>query len=115
MSEQAHGNVRWRHRHKWGVEVRVTDSQTNDVVTCRSLDVSEDGVRIVSPRSFEREAFVVLTMHLPGMPGMFDLNGQIRWCEKRETDYLLGAAIDLASAEVSRAKPLAFRARLFGM
>lgn len=114
MNEQAHDQDRGGNRRKWDVEVQVTDPQTKEVVTCRSLDVSEDGVRIVSPQAFEPEVFVMLTMHLPGMPGMFDLHGQIRWCEEREKDFLIGVAVDLASAEISHAHPHGFWERLFG-
>lgn len=67
---------------------------------CRSLDVSETGVRLVSPTPFTPEALVLLTLHLPGVPGLFDLHGQIRWCERRAKDYLVGVVVDLATAEV---------------
>ncbi|TQV64473.1 MAG: PilZ domain-containing protein [Halothiobacillaceae bacterium] len=115
MNGQAHDKDRGENRRKWDVEVQVTPPGGGQGVECRALDISENGVRIASPVPFEPAAFVMLALHLPGVPGMFDLHGQIRWCETREKDFLLGVAIDLASAEVSHAQPHGFWARLFGI
>lgn len=112
MIEQVHDAHRDARRRHWVTAVQVTDLATQTVVQCRSLDVSETGVRLVSPTPFTPETPVLLTLHLPGVPGLFDLHGQIRWCEKRAEDYLVGVVVDLATAEVSKAPRSGVWARL---
>jgi hypothetical protein len=112
MIEQAHDAHRDARRRHWGTAVQVIDLATRTAVQCRSLNVSEAGVRLVSPTPFIPEAFVLLTLLLPGVPGLFDLHGQIRWCEKRAEDYLVGVVLDLATAEISHVPRSGFWAHL---
>jgi len=102
MAKVNDDSPRGERRREWVKRVQVLDAALAEPVFCESLDLSENGLRMTSPVPLQRENFVTLTMGLPNMPGLYEVPGQVRWCEQREHDFLIGVIMDLQSASYSR-------------
>ncbi|TQV64474.1 MAG: PilZ domain-containing protein [Halothiobacillaceae bacterium] len=102
MAKLSEDSPRGERRREWVKRVQVLDASLAEPAYCESLDLSENGLRMTSSVPFQQERFVTLIMGLPNMPGLYEIPGQIRWCEQREHDFLIGVIMDLQSASYSR-------------
>jgi len=73
---------------------------------CRTLNISAEGLCIVTEHPLAAGRPIQLWLRLAGQPGTFLLRGQIRWCAAAETNYKLGVAIESESGDAQDWKAL---------
>lgn len=61
---------------------------------CQTLDISAEGLRLLTDQPLEEGRPIQLWLRLAAEPGTFLLRGQVRWCQPSGERFVLGVAID---------------------
>ena len=61
-------------------------TESGKLVTCKSLNISRDGLQVVLEEEITVGAFLQIGVDLPGAEDALYLVGEVRWCLPREEE-----------------------------
>lgn len=75
-------------------------SSGSDVtLSCRTLDVSASGMRLVSSEPLSENTPLELWVEIKGCPGKYFLNGVVRWCYRNDNEGMYVCGVELLESD----------------